>query len=266
MNAVYNEGCSRASVREVYDFIIKDLDQALQLLQQSEMKRTNKQFASPEVVYGLRARIYMVMNRWEEAAANAQRVIEAGIAAPYTKDEVSRPTFADINHNAWIWGIDTQEEDPVVTSGIINWPSHMGTFSYGYAQVGTWRKVSKSLYNAIPSTDVRKGWFLSQDCTSANLNEEQANYIANEKRNSPKPSIICGDFNDVPYSYVYNTMLGDMIDGFKECGSGWMYTFRGRKAVRIDYIFHDKSLKGLSYYKSDITNSDHLPVFMKIAL
>ena len=178
MNTVYNEGCSRASVREVYDFIIKDLDQALQLLQQTEMKRTNKQFASPEVVYGLRARIYMVMNRWEEAAANAQRVIEAGIASPYTKDEVSRPTFADINHNAWIWGIDTQEEDPVVTSGIINWPSHMGTFSYGYAQ-GNWRKVSKSLYNAIPSTDVRKGWFLSQDCTSANLNEEQTNYIAN---------------------------------------------------------------------------------------
>ena len=94
----------------------------------------------------------------------------------------------------------------------------------------------------------------------------QANLIANEKRNSPKPSILCGDFNDVPYSYVYNTMIGDMVDGFKECGSGWMYTFRGRKAVRIDYIFHDESLKGLSYYKSDITNSDHLPVFMKIAL
>ena len=94
----------------------------------------------------------------------------------------------------------------------------------------------------------------------------QAIQIANEKRNSTKPCIVCGDFNDVPYSYVYNTMLGDMVDGFKECGSGWMYTFRGRKAVRIDYIFHDESLKGLTYYKGDITNSDHLPVFMKIAL
>ena len=94
----------------------------------------------------------------------------------------------------------------------------------------------------------------------------QATTIANEKRSSTKPCIVCGDFNDVPYSYVYNTMLGNMVDGFKECGSGWMYTFRGRKAVRIDYIFHDESLKGLSYYKSDITNSDHLPVFMKIAL
>lgn len=94
----------------------------------------------------------------------------------------------------------------------------------------------------------------------------QAIQIANERHNSNKPCIVCGDFNDVPYSYVYNTMLGDMVDGFKECGSGWMYTFRGRKAVRIDYIFHDESLKGLTYYKGDITNSDHLPVFMKIAL
>ena len=94
----------------------------------------------------------------------------------------------------------------------------------------------------------------------------QAITVANEKRSSEKPCIMCGDFNDVPYSFVYNTMLGNMVDGFKECGSGFMYTFRGKKAVRIDYIFHDKSLKGLTYYKGDLTNSDHYPVFMKIAL
>ena len=92
----------------------------------------------------------------------------------------------------------------------------------------------------------------------------QAIQIANEKRNSTKPCIVCGDFNDVPYSYVYNTMLGDMVDGFKECGAGWMYTYRGKKAARIDYIFHDTFFKGLSYYKEDLTTSDHLPVFMKV--
>ena len=79
--------------------------------------------------------------------------------------------------------------------------------------------------------------------------------------------VICGDFNDVPYSYVYNTMLGDdLIDGFKECGSGWMYTFRGGKGVRIDYIFHDESMKGLTYYKQDLSYSDHYPVLMKVEL
>lgn len=94
----------------------------------------------------------------------------------------------------------------------------------------------------------------------------QAATVANERRNSPVPAIVCGDFNDVPYSYVYNTMLGDMTDGFKECGSGWMRTFKGRKPVRIDYIFHDKSLNGITYYKKPLTYSDHDPVFMKIAL
>ena len=92
----------------------------------------------------------------------------------------------------------------------------------------------------------------------------QAITIANEKRQTEKPCIICGDFNDVPYSFVYNTMLGDMVDGFKECGSGWMHTYRGKKALRIDYIFHDKFFKGLTYYKEDLTTSDHLPVFMKV--
>ena len=94
----------------------------------------------------------------------------------------------------------------------------------------------------------------------------QAITIANEKRESQLPVILCGDFNDVPYSFVYNTMLGDMVDGFKECGKGWMYTFRGKKAVRIDYIFHDAALKGVEYYKSELTYSDHYPVFMKIRL
>jgi len=80
------------------------------------------------------------------------------------------------------------------------------------------------------------------------------------------PLIVCGDFNDVPYSYVYKTMLGDMVDGFKECGSGWMYTYRGKRSTRIDYIFHDKSLKGLTYYRQDLTYSDHYPVLMKMEL
>ena len=94
----------------------------------------------------------------------------------------------------------------------------------------------------------------------------QANMVAMDMQESQAPVIVCGDFNDVPYSYVYNTMLGDKIDGFKECGSGFMHTFRGgKKMVRIDYIFHDKALEGVSFYKKDLSYSDHYPVFLRIA-
>jgi len=93
----------------------------------------------------------------------------------------------------------------------------------------------------------------------------QANMLAMDMRESEVPIIVCGDFNDVPYSYVYNTMLGDKVDGFKECGSGLMYTYRGgNKKVRIDYIFYDKMFEGLTYYKKELTYSDHYPIFMKL--
>ncbi len=95
----------------------------------------------------------------------------------------------------------------------------------------------------------------------------QAQIVANEIATSEVPCIVCGDFNDVPYSYTYNTILGNLVDGFKECGSGFMYTFREpKKPFRIDYIFHDERMKGISYYTKDISYSDHFPVFMKIQL
>ena len=97
----------------------------------------------------------------------------------------------------------------------------------------------------------------------------QARMVANEIQNTNGPVIVCGDFNDVPYSYVYNTMLGNLVDGFKECGTGGlMVTYRHpKKPVRIDYIFHDESLEGISYYCNDeVSYSDHNPVFMRIAL
>ena len=96
----------------------------------------------------------------------------------------------------------------------------------------------------------------------------QAITIRNElmmNNDEDRTLIVCGDFNDVPYSYVYNTMLGDnLIDGFKECGSGWMHTYRGKKGARIDYIFHDESVKGLTYYMQELSYSDHYPVYMKV--
>ena len=98
------------------------------------------------------------------------------------------------------------------------------------------------------------------------IRARQADLVADLVKTSEYPVIVCGDFNDVPYSYVYKTMLGDLTDGFKECGEGIMQTYvNGKKKVRIDYIFHDSQLEGESYYTKEINYSDHYPVFMKIA-
>jgi len=95
---------------------------------------------------------------------------------------------------------------------------------------------------------------------------QQADIVAAEIESSPHPVILCGDFNDVPYSYVYRKMKGDLTDGFKEAGKGFMYTMReGKKKFRIDYIFHDDELEGYNYRTLNVTYSDHLPVLMRIS-
>ena len=94
----------------------------------------------------------------------------------------------------------------------------------------------------------------------------QANILAQQIRECDHPVILAGDCVDVPYSYVYNTLRGELTDGFKECGSGWMRTLRGKTPLRIDYIFYDKSYEGISCYIKELSYSDHYPVFTKIAL
>jgi len=94
----------------------------------------------------------------------------------------------------------------------------------------------------------------------------QANILAQQIRECDLPVILAGDCVDVPYSYVYNTLKGELTDGFKECGSGWMHTLRGKTPLRIDYIFHDKDYEGINCYMKELSYSDHYPVFMKIAL
>ncbi len=93
----------------------------------------------------------------------------------------------------------------------------------------------------------------------------QVNYIKRQMNSDQVPSVVCGDFNDLPFSYTYETMLEGKKDGFMECGNGYGYTYRylGRW-MRIDYILYDKSFEGVEYKSEELEFSDHNPVLMKI--
>lgn len=172
-NEAATNGCARSTVQEVYDHIMKDLNAAVSLLESTDRTRGNdKRYISKEVAYGLRARVNLTMQNWNAAAEDAQKAI-AGSGAPYSRDEVSRPGFTESSDHSWMWGIVVAETDRVVTSGIVNFPSHMGSLNYGYGSVGAWRMVSKKLYEGIPDTDIRKGWWLNGDKHSNNLDQAQ---------------------------------------------------------------------------------------------
>lgn len=176
-------GAGRASVKDVYGQIISDLDSAVTLLKSSKLTPDDvlsskpKRFISLATAYGLRARVKLIMNLWEEAAADANAAIEHFNGAPMSMAGAGKPCLNSMDEANWMWGIAIAPTDRVVTSGIVNWPSHMGSFCYGYASVGAWRTVNKLLYEYIPDTDVRKGWVLDGNSKSKNLTEAQQAFV-----------------------------------------------------------------------------------------
>ncbi len=75
-------------------------------------------------------------------------------------------------------------------------------------------------------------------------------------------TIICGDFNDIPSSYTYRKIKGNLKDAFVGKGVGLGRTFdKIFPTLRIDYIFYDpKGLKVEGFYMENIGLSDHYPI------
>lgn len=83
---------------------------------------------------------------------------------------------------------------------------------------------------------------------------------------SPYRHVVCGDFNDTPMSYVYNTLAEGMNDAFVELSSGYHSTFRPmHNMLCIDYILYSEGIKGISYEADqEATLSDHLPLRVQL--
>lgn len=172
-------GCPRATVEEVYAQINSDLDKAIEFLKESghiaPADRLGKQFMTAASATGLRARVKLVQNKWSEAAADAKYVIENSGATPYSIAEVSKPSFWDASDHSWILAICIESGE---VGNLHCWPGHFVTFyEGGYPAVGVCRKINKKLYDGIPATDVRKGWWCDETGYSPNVDDAHANIL-----------------------------------------------------------------------------------------
>jgi len=84
---------------------------------------------------------------------------------------------------------------------------------------------------------------------------------------SPYPSILSGDFNDVPNSYTYFTLKGVRKDAFlqKSLGIGRTYLSLA-PTLRIDYILPDREFDVLQFDMIDENLSDHLLLVSDVKL
>ena len=79
--------------------------------------------------------------------------------------------------------------------------------------------------------------------------------------------IICGDFNNTAYSYVYRKIRGDLNDTFKEAGAGFGRTYDFKFfPVRIDFIFADDAFIVNKFKTYDDHLSDHYPIMTSLSL
>lgn len=93
----------------------------------------------------------------------------------------------------------------------------------------------------------------------------QADHIKAEIDRSPYPVIVCGDLNDVPNSYAYQTIGDNLQNAFEEKGAGLGRTFTGiSPTLRIDNIFLSKAFTVNQYSRVQKKLSDHFPVMADI--
>lgn len=153
----------RATVADIYALIISDLTYAIDNL--GDYERTDRSRIDRQTAYGLRARAYMNMGEWELAVSDASAAAAGYL--PASMDEVSGPSFYDISEHNWIWGYDMTTDiamkNPYATSS-----AWIRSFSGDGYSAGTqvYSCINNLLYDKIPSTDVRKGWWVDASLES----------------------------------------------------------------------------------------------------
>lgn len=100
------------------------------------------------------------------------------------------------------------------------------------------------------------------------LQQSQAELFLAHRAHCPYKIILCGDFNNTAYSYVYQEIKGNFLDAFVESGNGFGRTFNLKFfPLRIDFILTDPSFE-INAFKTynNVELSDHYPIMAKVKL
>lgn len=95
----------------------------------------------------------------------------------------------------------------------------------------------------------------------AEVRANQIDMLISHSADCPYPFIICGDFNETPYSYNYFRIRRLYANTFEEAGNGFGFTFNSALFfLRIDHQFYHERFNPL-YYRVDrsMKISDHFP-------
>lgn len=144
--------------KEMKEYLIAQLDQAIDLFTKSGVAPATKSQPSLAVAYGVKARVYMWDEDYAKAAEAAQLSISASGATPLTRDEFTNATtgFNDMTPSSWMWGLQLESTDDAI--GNTGWGSFMiAEATIGYAgKYNCTLMVDRNFYESIDDDDWRK--------------------------------------------------------------------------------------------------------------
>ena len=182
-----------STLKECYDQIYKDLNEAIQLYTESKIQRNSKEFYTPDinVAYATYARAAINKQDYAKASEMAQKAY-AGYplmsVADY-KAGFSNPT------SEWIWGSYGASDE---TLHFYSYHAYIAYNASSSAVKSYPKCISKELYDKFPSTDIRKDLFLNPNGLKYNLKTGLADkeLTALARKNFP-------DLNSAAKIYAY---------------------------------------------------------------
>jgi hypothetical protein len=156
----------RATNEDMWAFILSDLDIAEKYL--GGYKRADIYTPDLSVVYGLKARAYLVTEDWANAQKYA-KLAQNGYSIMSKDDYTSRLTGFNTPNSSWIFGLTFKPDDPniLLNDGDSSWASWMvieidpNVSGCGYAaNYGNPMRIDRHLYETIPASDFRKDCFV----------------------------------------------------------------------------------------------------------
>ena len=148
------EGNPRGTVKQVYDQIISDLNDAEGLL--TGLPAEHKSHIDLRTCQGIRARVALTMEDWITAASYANKA-RTGYTPMGPTDY--KKGFNSVSNPEWMWGAEVITDQATIYASFF---SHMDALSNGgvsYAGLGGQKKITKELYDKINVADVRNAIF-----------------------------------------------------------------------------------------------------------
>lgn len=150
------QGKPRASVQEVYDQILADINKAVELLNGTTRKHISH--INYAVALGIKARIGLVMEDWNMAKESAKAAIEA--SGCQVLPVASFTGLNDANAANVMWGAEIISDQSTMYASFY---SHMDADGTGYANNGAYKQISKQLYGLMDAKDTRRAWWNTTD-------------------------------------------------------------------------------------------------------